>query len=387
MQVRTAIGQLAPLTLLKGSITLRIVRPAIAVFLSSLVLLSVPLLLGINAPPSVHDEFAFLLQADTFARGRLANPPHRHWEFFETMHVLQQPTYAAKFPPGQGLAMAAGQKLGNPRYGVILSVALACGATAWLAAGCLPPRWAKAAGLLAATHPLVFSWGQSFWGGGMAMLGGALTIGAMLRLARRASWIDGAVLGLGIAILLNSRPFEGVLLLISAMVGLGWIARWRLGLVVRAPIVIPVLTILSATGAWMVLYNYRVTGHPLRLPDLEYTRQYMAAPRFWWMAANAQKTYRHPAMEAFHRGSEYQEYLRQTTIRGFLHAQWEKIAEIARDWLLRPPMASIVLLPALVLALMRFRRGLWLATTLGSVPVLEMLLTPWFRPHYLAVVV
>lgn len=75
--------------------------------------------------PGVYDEFSDLLAGQTFAQFRLTNPTPPLWEFSESHHALTVPTMMSKYPPGQGLALAVGNCLGNPISGAWLAMSSA----------------------------------------------------------------------------------------------------------------------------------------------------------------------------------------------------------------------------------------------------------------------
>jgi hypothetical protein len=229
----------------------------------------------VRPEPLVHDEFSYLLAADTFAHGRLTNPTHAMWPHFETFHILQRPTYQSKYPPGPGLLMAAGTVVGgHPIAGVWLGYALACTALAWMLKGWLPWRWSLFGGLLAAVQPVMGAWwGQTYWGGALPMAGGALVFGAVPRLIRADRPWASAALGAGLALLLVSRPVEGALAAVPALAFLAWrltCAKRRLGSSVWAPAAV----MLAAAMCWLGYYHWRVTGHPLRSPYGVWTDTY-----------------------------------------------------------------------------------------------------------------
>ena len=93
--------------------------------------------------PVVSDEFSHRLLGETLALGRLSNPTHPMWAHLETIQVIQKPTYASMYLPGQGLFLALGIVLtGIAWIGVLFTAALLSMAICWALQGWLPPGWA-----------------------------------------------------------------------------------------------------------------------------------------------------------------------------------------------------------------------------------------------------
>jgi hypothetical protein len=338
--------------------------------------------------PSVHDEFSYLLAADTFANGRLTNPTHPLWMHFESFHIIQQPTYASKYPPAQGLMLAAGQVIGGHSIvGVWISMALASAAIYWMLLAWLPPGWALLGAGLTALHPgILHQWSQAYWGGTVAMAGGALVFGALRRIVHRPKVCDSLSLGIGLAILANSRPYEGLVASLPVVVVL---LVWMLGKkgprlgvsIVR--VVLPTLTVLALTGAGMGFYNWRLTGDVLRMPYQVYETAYASAPLFLWQNPPSPPTYRHDVMRDFYVFSNYL-FRQQHTLHGLAMMTWEKVKTLwifyqggryfrlgltlpllMLPWLVRSPWTRFALLTCCVFAV-------------------GLLVEPWVQSHYAA---
>ena len=240
--------------------------------------------------PYIYDEFGYLLQADTFAHGRLANPPHPLWVFFESPYVLQQPTYTAKYAPGQGFAMALGQvAFGHPWFGVWLSCGLLMVVLCWALQGWLSAGWALFGSFLALKLCLTGYWMNSYWGGAVAAIGGALMLGAYPRIVNEGRWAYAWLLGLGAVLLAFTRMYEGLLFVVPVLVAMA---------LKRAPIRVWALSgVVAALGmAFLLYYNNRVTGHATQLPYTEHQRQYGYAPYFSFQSLQTDAVFRHPGL-------------------------------------------------------------------------------------------
>jgi hypothetical protein len=352
----------------------------IALRLAVLPLLHVPV-------PGIHDEYSYLLMGDTFAHGRLANPPHPMWLSLETFHVNWLPSYSSIYPPAQGLILAIGQLLGSPWLGVLLSTAAMCSALAWMLQAWMPSRWALLGGVLAAIKFGVASyWMNSYWGGAAAAIGGAFVWGALGRISKRATAWSGVVLGWGVAILANSRPYEGMLFCIPAAAWfIWWLATTRktastqtaASSSARIKVLVSVLIVLSVTTAFMGYYNWRLTGNALLLPHSLRTRTYHSSALFLWEHSRPPLHYNNSQFENFYNGWERENY--RHTWRDVWRVSKEKIARGAHTFFW---WGVILLAPGVPFVLRDKKMRLLLATIfIGALGVFAVI---WSFAHYAA---
>jgi hypothetical protein len=228
----------------------------------------------LDAFPNSGDEYCYTYQAETFALGRVANPPHAQQPFFDANHIRQvDGRVFSVFPPGWpavlALALAGGVPLWlvNPLLGVL---------TLWLTflvgRRLYDDRVAAAAAVVLAVSPFFLFTSASFFAHSLcALLVLAYAYSGLRALATSSLWwAAGAGAALGAAVLTRSYtavlcgiPFAAVLL-----------RRGRPGWFLLCATAIGGLPFVLIGAA----YNDATMGHPLAiassgLPDYD---------RFWF---------------------------------------------------------------------------------------------------------
>jgi hypothetical protein len=363
-------------------------KKALAILCVAAAMLSLRLAVLPWAPaphPFSTDDFSFLLAADTFSHGRLANPTPVMWKHLESIHITMQPTYMSMYFPGPGLMLAAGQSIfGEPWAGVLIASAAMCMALCWMLQGWLPPGWALLGSILLILRVGLFSyWSNSFTGGApLTVAGGALVLGAIPRLSKNFRPADAMLLALGISLLAITRPYEGLLVTVPALI----VLIRRVAANKRRPshavllrrAVAPIALIVVVL-AWIGYYDTRAFKHPTTLPYTVARSTYAVVPYYIWQPAHRVPDYRHVEMARFYNESEMVGFRELHTPAGFVR---RNLGKLITTFLF---FAGFALLPPLVL----MRRALLdrRLRPLGfCIPfwIAGMAIGVFLIPHYLA---
>jgi hypothetical protein len=290
-------------------------RTLSVVFIGALALVLRAALLPVEPipQPTIHDEFSYLLMSDTFAHGRVSNPTHAMSIHFEAPYVNQKPTYVSKYFPGQGLPLAIGQvTFGHPFWGVWLSIAIMCAVICWMLQGWFPPFWALLGALLAMIRLGTFSyWANSYFGGAVPAIGGALVLGALPRIKRRQRVSDSVLMGVGFLLLASSRPLEGLIFSLPVATTLllwGWKNTETGTIRIFTRVVAPGALVLAIGFAAISYYFWRTTGSAFTTPYQVNLQTQDPVPLFPWQSLRSVSQERPSETRALFLGWEIEQY-------------------------------------------------------------------------------
>ncbi|MBF0511213.1 MAG: hypothetical protein HQL13_02685 [Candidatus Omnitrophica bacterium] len=328
--------------------------------------------------PIIHDEFSYLLAGDTFAHGRITNPTHPVWKCFETFHELQKPSYMSRYPPMQGVFLAIGQKCcGHPVWGVWLSVALMCASICWMLQAWVSPTWALIGGLLAIIHPFIGAaspWAQTYMGGAAAAIGGAWVIGALKALSKKRDIGNAFIMAFGMAIVMNSRPFEGALFIMPILMLLVFWTFWAekdfrksfIRIALPSLIVVGILTVLA-----MGCYNKAITGRFFVMPCMLYEQTYSRYPVFIGQKERPVITFNNEQMRKFDGEQIYSEYVKYSKYQ----THWQTIGDrFLNTYYSKTTVKGLLLIPFVLCLCLLFFRNKWilfLTATIGFYVVVQ----------------
>ena len=224
-----------------------------------------------NPQPVVHDEMAYVLQAQIFARGAWGLPSPPLPAFWQQPHVLVEPVLTSKYFPGHSLLMTPGVWLGWPALVPLLEQSAIAALLFVLARRVASGAVALLAWSTWLFTPMVLYFGPAFYSEATTTLCWLAGWYALLqwRTTRSAKWLAAVALCTGWGAI--TRPLTGLAYAIPiAFVVLRDVIRlraWR------------DLAIALATGTAVVsilaIWSANTTGDWRLTPQTLYTRMYM----------------------------------------------------------------------------------------------------------------
>jgi len=221
-------------------------------------------------PGIVHDERAYLLQAEIFARGHWTAPPPPIAAFFEQMHVFVEPAVFAKYPPAHAMMLVPGIWLGMPGLMPALMAAVAGALIFWLARRLSNPWTALLTWLLWTSAPATLIWAASYFSESTT------TVMWLAAAAATVLWLESGK--------------QACLIAVAAALAWGFEARPLTMLALAAPLGFVIVRRFMETGLWQTavvpllvgtallsvgpIWNHQTLGEWKRDPYTFYSRTY-----------------------------------------------------------------------------------------------------------------
>lgn len=181
-------------------------------------------------PPAYHDEYSYLLQAETFRAGQLWFPVAEQFpQLFDQMHVLNEPDldpprgrFASRYFPGPGLWLNLGLWWGSPWLAQQLAHGLMVAGVFWIGRELADQGTGLLAAMLAACAPGLLIFSNLLLAHQPTLVGLVLFYWMFLRTRRTGALWSAALAGSGLAGALWCRPMTAAGASLFSGVAFGW---------------------------------------------------------------------------------------------------------------------------------------------------------------------
>lgn len=247
---------------------------------------SVDLLMSVGAgskrfdqlPPAYHDEYSYLLQAETFAAGRLTWPaaPIRP-DLFHQFHVLNEPKTVSRYFPWTGVWLAVTEPLPNRYWGHWLAGALATVFFFLSLETIAEIKSAVVGGLLIAVSPGLAVFSNMLLAHHPTMLALSVFLYAFLLMIQKPNMGRATVAGLGLTLAMLGRPMTAAGFALPFGIWLGVMllrgrVNWKLTMGFLVPLGVGFLT--------LAMLNHAATGSYFRSAYQQYTDTFTPRHRY-----------------------------------------------------------------------------------------------------------
>ena len=188
-------------------------------------------------------------------------------------------------------------------------------------------------------------------------------------------------MAVGMSILANSRPYEGLLVSIPAVLALvrHLSKNPHPAALVLVQRIMPAAALLLLTLAFLGYYDHQVFGSVFTPPYAVDRATYATAPHFLWQSQRPEPVYHHKVIRDFYTDIELKDFLKARSFTGFLATSAGKLGLALFFFAGFALLAPLVMLPRVL----RDHRLRFLVVTAG-VLVVGLGIETWFNPHYMA---